>query len=159
MEEDIYSKWSYLIGNFILEFAHVEVEIFGIFEDFGSKEELENARSAPFKVRANKAMSLIDREFPKEKYFKPAKRAINELIKLADGTRNLIAHNPVEMSLESVFTDTDKYEIRSFRSHEKAITFEELDCKYWELVNWRDELFSCTYKMRHKQTWERNTLA
>lgn len=151
MEEEIYTKWRNLIGSFILEFAHVEVEVYGIFEDFGSDKDLADVRTLQFKGRATAAMHLIDRKFPKEDFSISAKRAINELIKLADETRNLIAHNPVEMSLESVFKDSDEYEIRSFRSYNKVITYEELEASFKDLMRWSDKLFSSTYKMRHKQ--------
>ncbi len=51
-------------------------------------------------------------------------------MKLAE-TRNLIAHNPINLSLESIFDDNLRHEIRSYKNNDKYIELEELK----EIVN------------------------
>ncbi len=140
----------------MLEFAEVELEVFGIFEDLGSDEELENAKSLLFKKRATSAIDLLNRMHLKPDILKPIVRTLNELIKLGEEVRNLIAHNPLDLSLESVLAGGSEHEIRSFRNYEKVITFQELQKSYANLVSCRDSLFHSMYKVRVIDTNKRN---
>lgn len=153
MISDEYNRWRDLIGDFILEFAKAEVDVFGIFEDFGSDEEMQKARDTMFKQRACKAITLVNSIENEEKIRRPVINSLNELIKLADNVRNLIAHNPLEMSLEAALSGTDDHEIRSFRNFEKVITYNDLKKYYQELVDWRGILHTATFQMRTKQSW------
>lgn len=153
MSESEYLKWRNLIGNFILEFAHVEVEVFGIFEAVGHMDDIEKAKSYQFKERATKAMDLIDREIKDSKLTTPVKRALNELIKLADSKRNLIAHNPVQLSLDGVFSGDNSHEVRSFRKFDNVLTIEDLEAGFQDLIKWRDQLFGATHQIRKYISW------
>lgn len=154
MYDEEYIKWRNLIGEFILEFANVEVEIFGIFEDLGSDQDLNLARGDQFKKRASRAIDLINENIADAKIRKPAVKAINELIKLGDKVRNLIAHNPIQLSLESVLQGGYDHEIRSFRSSENVISFDELLESFKLLVKTRDDLFASTYQIRKMLAWQ-----
>ncbi len=145
-----YEKWRNLIGDFMLEFAEVESSVLGIFEDFSSDVELEKMKAFKFKPRASNAIELVTRLEADTVIRTPIVHALNELIKLADGVRNLIAHNPLQMSLEGVLVGSNEYEIRSFKDSDKAITFDELLASYRELIHFRDELFHGTYLLRKK---------
>lgn len=148
--------WRNLIGDFILEFAEVEVEVFGIFEDLGSDSELDAAKNYLFKKRATEAITLIESRVAIDEIKRPIVRALNELIKLADEVRNLIAHNPVDFALESVLRGGNEHEIRSFRNYDKAITYEQLEARFKELQQWRDSLFHSMYRVRMIETNKRN---
>lgn len=147
--------WRNLIGDFILEFAEVEVEVFGIFEDIGDDSEFRDAKNYLFKERAVKAISLIESNVASDEIRRPIIRALNELIKLADEVRNLIAHNPVDFALESILRGGNEHEIRSFRNHDMAITYEQLQTSYNELQQWRESLFHSMYRVRVIETNKR----
>lgn len=151
--------WRNLIGDFILEFAEVEVEVFGIFEDLGSDAEFTAAKACQFKDRSIKAISLIESKVTDDRIRRPIIRALNELIKLADEVRNLIAHNPVDLALESILQGGNEHEVRSFRNFDKAITFDELQHSYNSLREWRDSLFHSMYRVRVLETNKRNAIS
>lgn len=156
MSDDIRLKWRDLIGEFILEFAEAELDVFRIFEDFGSEADIALALSKQFKARASDAITLIDRVVENSGSRTRSIRALNELIKLADEVRNLIAHNPLQMTLEGVLSGSNTHEIRSFRRFDKAITLEELESSFSQLVNWRGELFNGLSPVRHQTSWQRS---
>lgn len=155
MSKSEYLKWRDLVGDFILEFANVENEVFGIFEDFGSDEDIIRAKGVQFKGRVAEAIRLIDIVETDQSVSRPIKRALNELLLLAEEVRNVVAHNPIQLSLDGVFAGTNEHEIRSFRRYEKVITFEQLQESYSELQKWRDQLFGATYRLRVKTSWAR----
>lgn len=147
MEHEL-EQWKYLIGEFMLNFAEAEVEVFTLIADHGNNDDFAKSKRIQFKERANLAITIIDRKEPNNKYKRPIIRALNELIKLGDEVRNLIAHNPVQISLESILSNDLAGEIRSYRVSEKSITFEELTNRNNELRKWGLSLRDASYKAR-----------
>ncbi len=153
-----YEKWRNLIGDFMLEFAEVESSVLGIFEDFASDDELEKMKGLKFKPRASSAIALVANLETDTLIRTPVVHALNELIKLADNVRNLIAHNPLQMSLEGVLTGSNKYEIRSFKDCDKAISFDELLARHQDLIRFRDDLFHGTYLLRKRHIFSKASI-
>ena len=140
MNEEEYIKWRDLIGDFMLKFSEVEAELNTIFYDFTLPNELQAKLNKQFKQRANNSINLIEKMSIDDKLKKRLKKSINELIKLADGTRNIIAHNPLDLAFESLFEDQVYLEIRSYRNTDKTITYNDLKSRYKELCSWSENL-------------------
>jgi len=140
MNEDEHIKWRDIIGDFMLKFSEVEAELNILIYDFIPSNEIQDRLNKQFKERANDSLILIDGLNINNKLKKRLKRSINELIKLADNTRNLIAHNPLNLSLESLFERQEYLEIRSYRNTDKTVTYSDLKSRYEELCLWTENL-------------------
>ncbi len=141
MNEEEYTKWRDLIGDFMLKFSEVEAEIYAIIYDFADPGELKNMlESVEFKKRMNYSIKLIDGMNIDSNLKRRLRRSINELMKLAESTRNLIAHNPLNLALESLFEERVYLEIRSYRNANVSVTYNVLKLRNKELSSWLDEL-------------------
>ena len=148
MNKDEHIKWRDLIGDFMLKFSEVEAELNIIFYDFSPSNELQDRLNVQFKQRANESMKLIEGMSVDDKLKRRLKRSINELIKLADNTRNLIAHNPLNLSLESLFEDQQYLEIRSYRKTNETVTYIDLKSRYEKLCSWSENLKNDLFTVR-----------
>lgn len=151
-----YLKWRNLIGDFMLEFASVEISVFGIIEDFGLDKDIQTAKENLFKFRAKLAIKIIKRKFEDKRLISAVENNLNEIMELADEVRNLIAHNPVELSIESIFSHNPIHKIRSIRDSEEVLTYEEILEEFKKLKTLHGNLFHATHKLRQLESWRRN---
>ncbi len=140
MNKEEYTKWRDLIGDFMLKFSEVEAELYTIIYDFADPIELKNMLKVQFKDRVNYSIKLIDRMNIDSNLKRRLRRSINELMKLGESTRNLIAHNPLNLALESLFEERVYLEIRSYRNTNVSVTYDILKSRNKELCSWLDEL-------------------
>lgn len=133
MDENEYVKWRNLIGDFMLVFAEVEGELNGLLADLTSNNEYEDIIKNQFKARQSKAKTLVNEKVSDTKLANRVNTLLDQLLNFAENERNLIAHNPLELSLESLFEDISYFEIRSQRKGDKYITYEKLRQKYERL--------------------------
>ena len=140
MNTDEYEKWTDLIGQFIVLFAHIEFYVIDAllqFTDAG----YEKYKNQQFKKRLSKLDTIVFKISHNKANEKRLQDVIAEL-KILANTRNLIAHNPFQMSLESIFNDNLSLEIRSFRDQEKVITRQELENDLKRLAKAHDTLYN-----------------
>lgn len=145
--EDDYTKWRNLIGNFMLVFAEVEGELNDLLSDLTSVEEYKEIIKHQFKARQSKAKLLVKRKVSDDILANRANTLLDQLLNFAENERNLIAHNPLELSLESVFEDIAYFEIRSQKKSSKYITYEELERKYNQLQRCFEEFNRVCYRI------------
>ncbi len=156
MTQSIRDSWRNLIGDFILEFTEAEVDVVGIFEDFASDSEIDKAIKLQFKERVLAAINLLEITVSDTDLRNSVVISLNRLVALAVNVRNLIAHNPLQLSLEGVISGSEEHEIRSFRHFDRAITLEELEQNFNLLKRTRDELHNSLTFVRHRQSWKRS---
>ena len=140
MNEEEHIKWRNLIGDFMLKFSEVEAELNTLIFDFAPNDKINTWLKKQFKKRASDSLALIDTLDIDSKLKISLKRSINELIMLADNTRNLIAHNPLNLSLESLFEEQIYLEICSYRDINKTVTYTDLVSRYEKLCLWSEKL-------------------
>ena len=129
MNEDEYIKWRNLIGEFMLVFAKVENTLNDLIVDLSSNEEYDEIVKNQFKRRVIKAKSLVQEKVTDTILLGQVNTLLDQLLNIAENERNLIAHNPLELSLESIFEDLTYLEIRSQRKSDKYISYEKLSQK------------------------------
>lgn len=120
IETSEYDEWSSLIGRFMTTFARVEFSVARALIDH-SEMTYQQFKDLEFTKRANKLRSYVVKMPLRHEQKRSLHNALEQLVALAD-TRNLIAHNPVDLSLESIFEDEPWLEIRSLRDQDKNIT-------------------------------------
>ena len=147
MDEDEYIKWRNLIGDFMLVFAEVEGELNGLLMDLVSKNEYEDIIKNQFKARQSKAKTLVKEKVLDTELVNRVNTLLDKLLNFAENERNLIAHNPLELSLESIFEDITYFEIRSQKKSDKYITYEKLKQKYEQLHTCFKEFESACYSV------------
>ena len=147
MEEDEYIKWRNLIGDFMLVFAEVEGELNGLLSDLSSTEEYEDIIKSLFKARQSKAKELVKQKVSDTELVIRVNTLLDQLLNFAENERNLIAHNPLELSLDSIFEDITYFEIRSQKKSHKYITYEKLKQKYKQLHACFKEFESACYSV------------
>lgn len=148
MTEASYTDWRNLIGDFMMEFARVEDILDRIICDaFPNEYEPLSGPGIKFKRRATHVLNNIDLVIGNNAAAKQTKRSLNELIKLADNVRNIIAHYPLELTLEQVFSESPEMEIRSSKKKEKAVTFEMLSKSQIELTRFSKELENAKFQI------------
>ena len=132
MKDDNYLEWRDLIGGFMIRFAEVEFEIARALIDF-SPQNYDEIKKLDFGKRVNKLRNYISRMEVSRLDRSELHKIMDDLIELAD-IRNTIAHNPIRISLESIFSDTAWDEIRSLRNQESVVTLEVLSNKLSKLL-------------------------
>lgn len=132
MDEDDYLEWRELIGSFMMVFAEVEFEIARALMDY-SHLKYEDFRDATFSKRVNKLKNFVGSMGLPEEERVSLLSTLNAIESLAT-IRNLIAHNPVDLALESVFEEQTWLEIRSLRNQDQVIKKEDLKEKLKELT-------------------------
>lgn len=147
MEEDEYIKWRNLIGDFMLVFAEVEGELNGLLIDLAFGNGYEDIIKEQFKARQSKAKTLVKEKVSDTKLANQVNTLLDKLLNFAENERNLIAHNPLELSLESLFEDITYFEIRSQKKSDKYITYEKLKEKYEQLYACSREFESACYSV------------
>lgn len=130
--EDDYIKWRNLIGDFMLAFAEVEGELNNLLLDLSFNQYDENIKNQ-FKERQTRARSLLEEKVSDDQLVNRINKVLDQLLNLAENERNLIAHNPLQLSLDSIFEEDTYFEIRSRRKNDKFITYEKLEEKYIKL--------------------------
>jgi len=130
-----YLEWRDTIGDFMMSFARAEFIIMrGLIEntnlsfedikEWSFKQRIQKLRKHTGQIKLNNALG-IDANY--------LEKIIANLIRLND-TRNLIAHNPVDLALDSLFGDKPYLEIRSPKNI--AVTLEQLAKRLNELNKW-----------------------
>ncbi|MFC6635046.1 hypothetical protein [Microbulbifer taiwanensis] len=132
MEDDKYIEWRNLIGAFMIRFAEVEFEIARALIDF-STQNYGEFKNLEFSKRVNKLRNFISNMELSISERSELHKIMDDLIELAD-IRNTIAHNPIRISLESIFLDTAWDEIRSLRNQESVVTLDVLSNKLSKLM-------------------------
>lgn len=149
MDEDEYTKWRDLIGDFMLAFAKAEGELNGLIIDLTSNNECEDIikNQFKFKARQSRAKALVNDKVSDSNLAKRVNTLLDQLLNFAENERNLIAHNPLELSLKSLFEDISYFEIRSQKNNDKYITYEKLKQKYEQLYSCLKEFESACYSV------------
>lgn len=129
MGENDYQDWRDLIGGFMMIFANIECDIARALIDY-SELSYEDFKEMSFSKRVGRLknnvhkMGLPDDE---RKYLMSSLDRTLELAKI----RNLIAHNPLDLSFESIFDGPSKWEIRSVKDPSQVVDKSALE----KLVN------------------------
>ncbi|WP_139304833.1 hypothetical protein [Microbulbifer marinus] len=138
MEDDTYIEWRNLIGAFMVRFAEVEFEIARALIDF-SPQNYDDLKYLEFSKRVNKLRNYISSTKLSNSEKSELRKILDDLIELAD-VRNTIAHNPIRISLESIFSSTSWDEIRSLRNQESVVTLDVLSNKLSKLTATEERL-------------------
>jgi len=147
MDEDEYIKWRNLIGDFMLVFAEVEGELNSLLVDLTSDNEYEDIIKKQFKERQSLAKKLVKEKVSDNNLVNRVDTLLDQLLNFANNERNLIAHNPLQLSLESLFEDMSYFEIRSHKKSDKYITYEKLKQKYVQLYACFKEFENACYSV------------
>lgn len=116
-------EWRDLIGSFMLKFAEAEFLIYRALIDH-SHHDAKSLRGLTFSKKLNILDNNIHDMVLSVNEKARAHAILAELSKLAP-KRNLIVHNPLRLSLESILEETNALAIRTFREGEKTLTKEE----------------------------------
>ena len=111
----------------MLMFAEVEGELNMLLDDMCSSKEFDSALKEQFKERVRIARKNIDLSVTNKDIAKSINKSLDKLVNLAENVRNLIAHNPLELSLESLFEEKEYLEIRSHRRSHKFVKLNDLE--------------------------------
>ena len=132
-----YLEWRDTIGDFMMSFARAEFIIMrGLIDNTNLS--FEDIKEQSFKQRAQELCKFTDQITLNNALGIDAsnlEKIIANLIRLHN-IRNLIAHNPVNLALGSVFGDKPYLEIRSLKNKNIAVTREKLAKKLNELNKW-----------------------
>lgn len=125
MDTNEYGKWTRLIGEFMVLFAHVEFDVVDALVEFtdGSHEEYKGQK---FKDRLKKLESIVCK-MPLNEVNQMLLHAAIKTLKDLTHTRNLIAHTPLQLPLDSIFKDIPDLEIRSFQKKNDVVTRQQLE--------------------------------
>lgn len=120
------TEWRYQIGELMLRFAEIEASIWCCLIFLPEKNELNKFKTTNFTKRCSAAIDYAKQVNIDKKTKIDLISEINRASRLAK-LRNLVAHNPVGLNIESLFDEHGtKYEIQSYINPAKKIELEEL---------------------------------
>ena len=119
------NEWRYQIGELMVRFAEIESYVAGCLISLPEKNLFEEHKDKSFKRKCGAAKIEIEKSEIRSKTKDKLVSSINDAIELAK-TRNLVAHNPINLSLQSIFENKMRYEIVSYRNTDETISLENL---------------------------------
>jgi len=119
------AEWRYQIGELMIRFAEIESYIAGLLVCLPEENKFEKLKNEKFNKRCSVVINAAKSSSINKETIKTIVSCINQAMRLSE-TRNLIAHNPINLSLESIFDDNLRHEIRSYKNNDKYIELDEL---------------------------------